>query len=67
MDIEPVLAAIDAMSPGERWRVRAHLEVLEGGIPQQANPPVADSASVQAAGRELMGRFPASMRKLAGT
>ena len=65
MDIQPVLAAIEAMSPSERQRVRVHLELREGG--QLASTPVrvADSDEVKRAAREIMTRFPDSMRKLA--
>ena len=66
MDIQPVLAAIDAMSPSERQQIRVHLELLEGGQLASAPGRVADSAEVQRTARELMTRFPESMRKLAG-
>ncbi len=65
MDIQTVLEAIEAMSPDERQRVRSHLDGLEGGQPANGPERYADPAEVRRRARELMTRFPSSMRKLA--
>ncbi len=64
MNLERVLAEIDAMTASERQVVRAHLEVLEGSQPLAAICH-ADSEEVRRTARELMSRFPESLRKLA--
>lgn len=66
MDIEPILVAIERMSPAEREMVRARLAVLDGGTAPELGQH-ADSDDVRRAAEELMRRFPESMRKLAGT
>lgn len=64
MELGRILDAIDELSPSERQQVRARLNVLDGLGPDA--PTLADPVAVQQAARELMQRFPDSLRRLAG-